>query len=210
MCYQISKGMQYLAKYKFVHRDLASRNCMWVQRFLLTFFSYYFTQSIQSISHIIQLRCRIDQHGVIKVADFGLTEIMQDKNYFRYNRSKGESEEKVPIMWMAPESIENRIYNEKTDVVSMYNVATFSSPISHYVAVYVLILEQFGVQWVLLLFLVGIWSDLLGGIHMWRSPLCWCSCHVSAESTPQWPQTGQTQQCHLLRWNVGLKADFML
>ena len=54
----------------------------------------------------------------------------------------------------------------------------------------------------LYLFLVGIWCDLLGGIHMWRSPLCWCSCHDSAESAPQCLQTGQTQQYHLLRWNV--------
>ena len=46
---------------------------------------------------------------------------------------------------------------------------------------------------------VGIWCDLLGGIHMWESPLCWYSYHVSAESAPQWPQAGQTQECHLHR-----------
>ena len=32
-----------------------------------------------------------------------------------------ESEERVPIRWMAPESIENDIYNESTDVVRTCN-----------------------------------------------------------------------------------------
>ena len=54
---------------------------------------------------------------MIKIADFGLTEDMYGTNYFR--RVKGE-EEKVPIRWMAPESIENNIYNEATDVVSVW------------------------------------------------------------------------------------------
>ena len=58
---------------------------------------------------------RIDRNGDIKVADFGLTEDMYGTNYFR--RETG-SDEKVPIRWMAPESIENDVYTEATDVVS--------------------------------------------------------------------------------------------
>ena len=58
---------------------------------------------------------------MIKVADFGLTEDMYVQNYFRHDKSKDVSEEKVPIRWMAPESIENGIYHERSDVVSIIN-----------------------------------------------------------------------------------------
>ena len=60
---------------------------------------------------------------MIKVADFGLTENMYDTNYFR--REKDGKEEKVPIRWMAPESIEDDIYNEATDVVSAVGIIMF-------------------------------------------------------------------------------------
>ena len=96
--------MTYLAKEKFVHRDLAARNCMYVPRINNNYglnFNIY----------------RIDGRGVIKVADFGLTEDMYGTNYFRRRKSVMGNEEKVPIRWMAPESIENDIYNESTDVV---------------------------------------------------------------------------------------------
>ena len=55
---------------------------------------------------------------MIKVADFGLTENMYGTNYFRRRKSETGSDEKVPIKWMAPESIENDVYTEATDVVS--------------------------------------------------------------------------------------------
>ena len=71
--------------------------------------------------HNVQLCYRIDQHRVIKVADFGLMEDMYARNYFRRDKSEEGSEEKVPIRWMAPESIENDVYNERTDVVSLYS-----------------------------------------------------------------------------------------
>jgi serine/threonine protein kinase len=88
MCHQIAKGMSYLAMQMFVHCDLAARNCM-----------------IDGLAN-----------GVIKVADFGLAEDMYGTNYYRRGRSEGG--ERVPIRWMAPESIEMNIYNESTDVWS--------------------------------------------------------------------------------------------
>ena len=67
----------------------------------------------------MKLIYRIDGDGVIKVADFGLTEDMYATNYYRQGGEGGTgSEERVPIRWMAPESIEANFYNEKTDVVS--------------------------------------------------------------------------------------------
>ena len=61
---------------------------------------------------------RIDGRNVIKVADFGLSEDMYSLNYFRRDREEIIArDEKVPIRWMAPESIENYRYDESTDVV---------------------------------------------------------------------------------------------
>ena len=53
------------------------------------------------------------------MADFGLTEDMYATKYFCRGEKVG-SEEKVPIKWMAPESIESSLYNERTDVVRYY------------------------------------------------------------------------------------------
>ena len=68
---------------------------------------------------------RIDEKGIIKVADFGLTEDMYSKNYHRQEKRQTGTEEKVPIKWMALESIETHVFDESTDVVSQeYHVST--------------------------------------------------------------------------------------
>ena len=58
---------------------------------------------------------RIDSGGVIKVADFGLSEDIYSRNYFR--QGKEDAEVRLPIRWMALESLQDGIFSEKTDVV---------------------------------------------------------------------------------------------
>ena len=45
-----------------------------------------------------------------------MTEDMYGSNYYRKSETTNE---RVPIRWIAPESIEEDVYNEKTDVVRM-------------------------------------------------------------------------------------------
>ena len=61
----------------------------------------------------------MDGKGVIKVADFGLAEDIYTTNYFRIK--KGDAKVKLPVKWMAPESIESGLFSEKSDVVCTIN-----------------------------------------------------------------------------------------
>ena len=60
--------------------------------------------------------CRIDINFVIKVADFGLSETVgETKQYFRQDQT---AIIKLPLKWLAPESMEDHVFCEKSDVVS--------------------------------------------------------------------------------------------
>ena len=56
---------------------------------------------------------------MIKVSDFGLTEDIYARNYFRQGREDGVV--KLPVKWMSPESLNDGVFTEKTDVVH-YNI----------------------------------------------------------------------------------------
>ena len=58
---------------------------------------------------------RIDSHFLIKISDFGLSEDVFLRNYFREGL-EGEGI-KLPVKWMAPESLSDGHFSEKSDVV---------------------------------------------------------------------------------------------
>ena len=59
---------------------------------------------------------RIDGCGMVKVADFGLSKSTYEKLYFRQEKSDNAQ---LPIKWLAVECIEDGVFSEKSDVVSV-------------------------------------------------------------------------------------------
>ncbi len=56
----------------------------------------------------------MDQALVVRVGDFGLTRDIYTSHYYQAHQGA-----KIPVKWMAPEALNDRISNEKTDVVSI-------------------------------------------------------------------------------------------
>ncbi|XP_026332711.1 focal adhesion kinase 1 isoform X5 [Hyposmocoma kahamanoa] len=78
--YQLSTALSYLESKKFVHRDIAARNVL------------------------------VSNPNCVKLADFGLSKMVEDKSYYKASRGK------LPIKWMAPESINFRRFTSASDV----------------------------------------------------------------------------------------------
>ena len=96
---------------------------------------------------------RIDSHFLIKITDFGLSEDVFLRNYYREGVD-GEMA-KLPFKWMAPESLSDGHFSEKSDVVGqLFFLLT-------YVHVYT------AIKIVKRLPTVVIWCDNVGDIQ-WR------------------------------------------
>merc|ERR1719376_913025 len=96
MALDVSKGLSYLAELKYVHRDVACRNCL------------------------------VNDSRTVKLADFGMTRPMYERDYYRFGR-KGM----LPVRWMAPESLADGLFTPMSDVwsygVLLYEMITFGS-----------------------------------------------------------------------------------
>ena len=62
---------------------------------------------------------RLDGSGDIKVTDFGLAEDVYTRGYFRQSMNDSGSV-RLPYKWIPPESFQDGIFSEKSDVVRHY------------------------------------------------------------------------------------------
>ena len=90
--------------------------------------NHFIIKSLLTLLWFCAFMYRIDVQFVIKVADFGLSESIGSKEYFRQDKS---SVIKLPIKWLAPESMEDYVFSEESDVVSqlMYALPESSTPL---------------------------------------------------------------------------------
>lgn len=96
MAVDVAQGCRYLEELRYVHRDLACRNC-------LVSFS--------------------GSRRVVKIGDFGLARDVYKNDYYRK-----EGEGLLPVRWMSPESLMDRVFTTQSDVwafgVIMWEILT--------------------------------------------------------------------------------------
>ena len=88
---------------------------------------------------------------------------------------------RLPYKWIPPESFQDGIFSEKSDVVR------------HYLPVQGTI-EQF--SWYSILYTVGLWCDMLGSVHGWQDSVPCSWSHITSEDAGEWTEAWETiQRC---------------
>ncbi|GMR55741.1 hypothetical protein PMAYCL1PPCAC_25936, partial [Pristionchus mayeri] len=93
--YEAARGMFYLHHKKCVHRDLAARNCL------------------------------ISNKGTVKIADFGLSKVMDAGQAEEPEDAAKSSNAQVPVRWMAPETLKRPATFANASDIWAFGVMTY-------------------------------------------------------------------------------------
>ena len=103
---QVAVALAFLEVRKYVHRDIAARNCLGKTLPIMA------GRKLDSESSIFyNLLYAVGAGLRIKIADFGLARGVYDKDYYKIAGTA-----LLPLRWMAPESILYGIFTTASDV----------------------------------------------------------------------------------------------
>lgn len=88
MAADVASGCCFLEELKFVHRDIAARNCLF--------------KNINNNGEIKRM---------VKIGDFGLARDVHIKEYYRMAGNG-----LMPVRWMSPESLVLKVFTSKSDI----------------------------------------------------------------------------------------------
>lgn len=71
---------------------------------------------------------RLDETYTVKVADFGMARDIYDKEYYSIQDHK---QVKLPVKWMAIESLQTQKFTSKSDVVGSHKSPLMSKALRH-------------------------------------------------------------------------------
>ena len=152
---------------------------------------------------------RLDSNGDVKVGDFGLAEDVYSTGYFRQSDSERV---KLPYKWLALESLNDAIFNEKTDVVRTINalnsflmiiIEIKNATLYHALdcGLWTIKTELFAWHTVSPIIVV-VWCDRVGGLQWRPDPLPCIGPNVSSGSTQRGQEIGASSECCLFYRNV--------
>ena len=117
----------------------------------------------------------------MKVGDFGLAEDMYARGYVR----EDSKTVKFPYKWMPPESLEDGLFSQQSDVVCYAGLRILNNTMQ---GNFFLIIFCNALPCTLCP--VVIWCNLLGDIHSWQDPLPSPGPTYSTEDGERGPSSG--------------------
>lgn len=105
----MAKALEFLAKLKFVHRDIAARNCL--GRSVSCVCIMWLFACINENEMCFCYSYLVGPNLVVKIADFGLARGVHDKNYYRV-----AGRQLLPVRSMSPESLLFGVFSTAGDV----------------------------------------------------------------------------------------------